>query len=89
VRGSIGKATISGRIVCRRAIRIPPLMSRDHTQGWVREAWNCECALPNYIQKVSMGILKGFSRIAAHSPLSIQESNSIIGRRFSSSSFSE
>jgi hypothetical protein len=57
--------------------------------GWVREARSRECALPIYIRKVSMGILKGFSRIAAHSPLKAKESNSIFTRRFSSSSFSK
>jgi hypothetical protein len=36
--------------------------------GWVREARSRECALPIYIRKVSMGILKGFSRIVAAFP---------------------
>ena len=65
------------------------VLEADVLQRRVREARNCECALPNSIQKVSMGILKGFSRIAAHSPLKVKESNSIFTTRFSSSSFSK
>jgi hypothetical protein len=55
----------------------------------VRKAGSCECALPNYIRKVSMGILKGFSRIAAHSPFRIKESISKFMARFFSFPFSK
>lgn len=36
-----------------------------------------------------MGILKGFLRIATHTPLSVKESNSIFTKGFSNSSFSK